>query len=129
MNLAKFAVRAIKEWNPLGPEAILRRERNKAFRKAHRKAKRGETLSEDEYELLQTTKEAPVAIDLGTRTSTNTVVGTPILAGIYVNLVEMLPYPQLVAALTTPEAVVVAASVFAWIVARFSKTPTNPGKL
>lgn len=53
MNVAKFAVRAIKEWNPLGPEAYERRDRNKAYRQARRKAKRGETLTTDEYELLQ----------------------------------------------------------------------------
>ena len=42
MNVAKFAVRAIKEWNPFGAEAITRRDENKAFRQARRKAKRGD---------------------------------------------------------------------------------------
>lgn len=129
MNVAKFAVRAIKEWNPFGPEAYERRDRNKAYRKARKKAKRGETLTEAEYEILQTVKETPLAIETGLRTSTNTVVGSPILGVVYVNLVQMLPYPELVAALTTPEAVVLTTAAFAWLVARFSKTPDVPGKL
>lgn len=74
-------------------------------------------------------EENSMALDLGTRTSTNTVVAAPILGTVYVNLIEMLPYPDLVAALTTPEMVVLATALFAWIVARFSKTPTDPGKL
>lgn len=61
MNLGKFAgsaaVAAIKEWNPLSPEGYERRDRNRAYRKARRKAKRGETLTEDQYEILRTTKE------------------------------------------------------------------------
>jgi hypothetical protein len=71
-------------------------------------------------------KGLPMAIDLGTRTSTNTVVGSPILGVVYVNLVQMLPYPELVAALTTPEAVVLTTAGFAWLVARFSKTYEQP---
>jgi hypothetical protein len=43
-----------------------------------------------------------MAIDIGTRTSTNAAVGGGTLGLVYVNLVEMLPYPHLVAALTTP---------------------------
>lgn len=70
-----------------------------------------------------------MALDLGTRTSTNTVVGSPILGVVYVNLVQMLPYPELVAALTTPEAVVLATAFFAWAVARVSKTPDAPKAL
>lgn len=70
-----------------------------------------------------------MALDLGTRTSTNTVVASPILGTIYVNLVQMLPYPELVAALTTPEAVVLATAFFAWAVARVSKTPDAPKAL
>ncbi len=70
-----------------------------------------------------------MALDLGTRTSTNTVVGAPILGTVYVNLVQMLPYEQLVAALTTPEAVVLATAAFAWLVARFTRTPKDPGVL
>lgn len=61
MNLGRFAgsaaVAAIKEWNPLGPEAYARRDRNKAYRKARRKQKRGEALTEDESRVLSQTQE------------------------------------------------------------------------
>ncbi len=67
-----------------------------------------------------------MALDLGTRTSTNTVIGAPILGTVYVNLVQMLPYESLVAALTTPEAVVLVTSLLAWAVARVSKTYQAP---
>jgi hypothetical protein len=70
-----------------------------------------------------------MAINTGLRTSTNTAVGAPILGTIYVNLVQLLPYDNLVAALTTPETVVLVTSLLAWGVARWSKTPTEPGKL
>ena len=129
MNVAKFAVRAIKEWNPFGAEAITRRDENKAFRQARRKAKRGEVLTEQEYELLQLHKEKPMAIDTGLRTSTNTVVGTSLLGSVAVQLLQLLPYPALVAALTTPEAVILWGSAIAWVVARFSRTPAEPGKI
>lgn len=68
-------------------------------------------------------------INLGTRTSTNALVGGGILSTIYVQAVGLLPWPELVAALTTPEAIALAATAFAWLVARFSKTPAQPGKL
>ena len=74
-------------------------------------------------------EEGGVAVETGYRTSTNTVVASPILGTIYVNLVQMLPYEKLVAALTTPEAVVLATALFAWLVARFSRTPAQPGAL
>jgi hypothetical protein len=70
-----------------------------------------------------------MAIDTGLRTSTNTAVGAPILGTIYVNLVQLLPYENLVAALTTPESVVLVTSLLAWGVARWSRTPIEPGKL
>ncbi len=73
--------------------------------------------------------EDDMALDLGTRTSTNTVVGTSIFGSIAVQLIQLLPYPELVAALTTPEAVILWGSIIAWTVARFSKTPAEPGKL
>jgi hypothetical protein len=74
-------------------------------------------------------KGLPMAIDIGTRTSTNAAVGGGTLGLVYVNLVQMLPYPELVAAMTTPEMVVLASVLLAGVVARFSKTPTEPGKL
>lgn len=52
MNLGKFAAQAIKEWNPLGPEAYARRDRNKAYRKARRKTRRGETLTTEEQAIM-----------------------------------------------------------------------------
>ena len=70
-----------------------------------------------------------IAIDLGTRTSTNAVVGGGVLGVVYVNLVEILPWPHVVAALTTPEMVSLVSVLLAGIVARFSKTPDAPGKL
>jgi hypothetical protein len=74
-------------------------------------------------------EEGGMALDLGTRTSTNTVVGTSLVGSIAVQLIQLLPYPELVAALTTPEAVILWGSVIAWVVARFSKTPAVPGKI
>lgn len=71
----------------------------------------------------------PMALDFGTRTSTNTVVGAGIIGTVYVQLVGILPFPDLVAALTTPQMIVVVTSVIAWAVARISKTPANPGTL
>ena len=70
-----------------------------------------------------------MALDLGTRTSTNTVVGTPIVASIILKLCELLPWPSVVALMHTPEAAIIVSSVVAWVVARFSKTPAVPGKL
>ena len=57
MNLGKFAVQAIKEWNPLSPEAYERRDRHKAYRKARKKQKRGEPLTEQDRQILNQTQE------------------------------------------------------------------------
>ena len=70
-----------------------------------------------------------MALETGLRTSTNTVVGTGLFGSFAVQLIKLLPYPELVAALTTPEAVILWGSAIAWGVARLSKTPTDPGKL
>ncbi len=70
-----------------------------------------------------------MALDTGLRTSTNTAVGTSLFGSIAVQLIQLLPYPELVAALTTPEAVILWGSIIAWIVARISRTPVEPGKL
>jgi hypothetical protein len=78
---------------------------------------------------IKARKERKLAINIGTRTSTNAVVGGGILGVVYVNLVEILPWPGLVAALTTPEMVSLVSVLLAGLVARFSKTPRNPGKL
>lgn len=68
-------------------------------------------------------------LDLGTRTSTNTLVGGGIVSSVLVQLIGLLPFPGLVAALTTPEMTVLLASVVAWFVARISKTPDAPKML
>lgn len=52
MGLGGIAVDAIKAWNPLSPEAYARRDRNKAYRKARRKKRRGETLTTEEQALM-----------------------------------------------------------------------------
>lgn len=71
MNLGKFAVQAIKAWDPLSPEAYARRDRNKAYRKARRKQKRGETLTEQEAQILNQPQEGNMA---GYKTYTGIVV-------------------------------------------------------
>jgi len=57
VNLGKLAVDAIKAWDPLSPEGYARRDRNKAYRKARRKEKRGEPLDEKESQILNQTVE------------------------------------------------------------------------
>ncbi len=74
-------------------------------------------------------EEDSMALDLGTRTSTNAAAGAGFLGTAYVQLAGLLPYPDLVAALTTPQMVVVVTTVIAWVVARFTRTPANPGPL
>jgi len=74
-------------------------------------------------------KEIKMQLDLGTRTSTNTLVGGGIVSSVLVQLIGLLPFPGLVAALTTPEMTVLLASVVAWFVARISKTPDAPKML
>lgn len=68
-------------------------------------------------------------LNIGTRTSTNALIGGGLGAQIYVQLIDMLPWPALAAALTTPEAIALAATAFAWAVARVSRTPQKPGAL
>jgi hypothetical protein len=99
----------------------------KLNRKANKKAKR--VALDEVAEDFNQQEDLPMAIDLGTRTSTNAVVGGGILGVVYVNLVEILPWPTVVAALTTPEMVSLVSVLLAGIVARFSKTPAVPGKL
>lgn len=74
-------------------------------------------------------EEGGMALDTGLRTSTNAGVGAGFLGTVYVQLVGILPYPDLVAALTTPQMVVVVTTLLAWAVARISRTPNAPGKL
>jgi len=74
-------------------------------------------------------KEFAMELDLGTRTSTNTVVGTSLLGSVYVQLIGLLPWPNVAAALSTPEMVILVGSAIAWVIARISKTPAVPGKI
>lgn len=98
----------------------------KPFRRwrARRQAKRLEQTSELlEYEVREG---IGMKIDIGTRTSTNALVGGGLGAQIYVQLVGLLPWPEVAELLTTPEAIAFAATLFAWAVARVSRTPTEP---
>lgn len=66
---------------------------------------------------------------ISARTSTKSLVGGTFLAQVYVQIVGLLPYPDLVAALTTPEMVALVAVGLAALVARFSKSPISPGRI
>jgi hypothetical protein len=75
-------------------------------------------------------KERKLAIDLGTRTSTNALVGGGLFAQIYVQLVQLIPGESAAEVLLLqPESIAFAAVLFAAAVARVSKTPEQPGKL
>lgn len=56
MSAGKFvgeaAVAAIRSWNPFSPESYERRDRNKAYRKARRKQRRGESLTPEEQAIM-----------------------------------------------------------------------------
>lgn len=71
-----------------------------------------------------------MAIDLGTRTSTNAMVGGGILAQVYVQAVSLIPGEgALETLLLQPESIAFFAVVLAAVIARVSKTPATPGKL
>lgn len=73
-------------------------------------------------------EEGSMKIDVGTRTSTNALVGGGIFSQIYVQLVSLIPGENAIEQLLlTPEAVAFAAVLFATLVARISKTPQTPG--
>src|SRR5690606_30815942 len=93
-------------------------------RRAAKRTAKEQTSEGIEYEV---TEDRGMKIDIGTRTSTNALVGGGILSTIYVQLIGLLPFPGLVAALTTPEAIALAASGCAWVEARFSTSAPNPG--
>lgn len=68
-----------------------------------------------------------MAIDLGTRTSTNAMVGGGILAQVYVQVVSMIPGEgALEALLLKPESIAFFAVLLAAVIARFSRTPAQP---
>lgn len=58
------------------------------------------------------------------RTSTKSLVGGTLLAQVYVQLVGLLPYPDLVHALTTPEMISLVSVGLTALVARFTKSPS-----
>jgi hypothetical protein len=141
MSAGKFVgeavTAAVLNLNPFGPEGIQRRARNKAFRKAWRKKRRGEVLSPDE-ELLMAEQTSTVTLPGGAviqrtepaiplRTSTKSLVGGTFLAQIYVQLVGLIPHDGIVMALTTPEMTALVAVGLAALVARFTKSPSQPG--
>ena len=108
----------------------------KARRKARRKARKGETLTPEE-EALMADQTVTVKLADGTeiqrveptiplRTSTKTLLGGTFLAQIYVQLVGLIPSPELVAALTTPEMIALVSVLLAGLIARFTKSPIAP---
>jgi hypothetical protein len=71
-------------------------------------------------------REEPI---IDARTSAKSLVGGTFLAQVYVQLVGLLPYDGLVAALTTPEMIALVSVGLAALVARFTKSPLVPGKV
>lgn len=148
MNVAKFAVRAIKEWNPLGAEAIVRRDTNKRFRKAWRKKRRGEALTPEEEQIVaqetvrvilpdgtETTRVEPT---IKARTSTKLGVGS--VATIGLGLLSLIPFYDEANALIVQACqsesgplVFLGGMAFMaaqnYITARKTKSPIVPGKL
>lgn len=125
MNAAKFvgeaAVAAVLRWNPFGPEAYERRDRNKAYRKARRKVRRGEALTEDEYEILNTAREGSMAaVNTGLRSSSNMVIAGGV-TNIIIEVVQMF-WPEFV---LSPEMRVNLTLFIAWLASRFTKTPAD----
>lgn len=60
--VGEAVVAAVLKLNPFGPEGYARRDRNKAYRKARRKQKRGEPLTADELKTLDTTQEVDMNV-------------------------------------------------------------------
>ena len=145
--IGEAAVGAALSWNPFGPEAYARRDRNKAYRKARRKAKRGEILTPEEQAIMaentvkmiidgQEIERAEPTLKLRTSTKVGGVNVVAILgaAGL------MFPFWQdinsaIVAACESgnaPAAVLggmAIAGVYSTITARLTKSPAKPGAL
>lgn len=139
---AKFSVNAIKEWNPFGPAAIVRRHENKAFRKAFRKARKCKPLTPEE-ERLMSHNSVKVTLPDGTTynrvepvipvtTSTKVAVGTGVVAAF--PAVELLEWVQsiefsttwLEAATNSPYFIYYGGLLIAWAIAKISKSPFRP---
>ena len=138
MSAGKFvgeaAVSAIKEWNPFGPDGLVRRASNKDFRKAFRKYRKGEPLTPQEEMILaekivlttptgETIEHSPPIIPARTSTKvgvTGVVAGIPIIQ--WIQSIEF-PWPWLESMTNSDMFVQVATLALAYIVARISKSP------
>ena len=141
MNLGKFfgsaAVSAIKEWNPLGPDGVVRRATNKDFRKAFRKYRRGETLTPQEEQVLAekivlttptggTIEHTPPTIPL--RTATKATLGSAVIAYPGYEIVQAivameLPWPWLEDFTNSGAFIWLCATIIPLAIARFTKSP------
>ncbi len=148
MSIAKFAVRAIKEWNPLSPESYARRDRNKTYRKARRKKRRGEILTPEE-EMIMAEQTVKVILPDGTETTrtepmimrrTSTKVAGVNVVALLGAAGLMIPYYDEINALITsacqsengPLAVLAGMALaggYSFLTARLTKSPIVPGKL
>lgn len=70
-----------------------------------------------------------MALNLGTRTSTNTLVGSLVGSPILYQILETVTagWPALHDLIATPQFAGFLTAAVAWLVARLSKTPENPG--
>lgn len=141
MSLGKLAVDAIKAWDPFAPENVGRRKTRKAARKILRKINRGKPLTADE-EKFMAENVATVTLPDGTvipraepslpgRTSTKVAVGgfgvlLPVIQGI--QEIEF-PWPWLENFTNSDLFVQIVTLAGAWLIARMSRSPANPGKL
>lgn len=130
------AVAAIKEWNPLGPEALVRRDKNKRFRKAFRKARKGKELTPEEQQIMAEqrltlpsgetiTRTEPL---IQARTSTKALVGSSVLAFPGYQIVQviqdaMLPWAWLEEFTNSAAFVWLCATIIPIVIARFTKSP------
>jgi hypothetical protein len=94
-------------------------------------AMKGETLrlgvlDENGNVVRELNRDEPI---IDARTSVKSLVGGTFLAQVYVQLVGLLPYDGLVAALTTPEMIALVSVGLTALVARFTKSPLEPGKV
>lgn len=123
MNWGALLVQIVREWAPFSQE---KRAARKARRIA-RKSPRVRQHDELEGEFLPNGEDRRMAIDLGTRTSTNAFVGGTFLTQLYVQLVALIPgMGDIEAFLLQPESIAFAGVLIAAIIARFSKTPVEP---
>lgn len=141
MSAGKFvgeaAVAAIKEWNPFGPDGLIRRASNKDFRKAFRKYRKGQPLTPQEEQILaekivlttptgETIEHTPPTIPL--RTATKATVGTAVLGYPLIDIVQaiqgaQIPIEWLEAFTNGPVFEWLCYSIVPIVIARISKSP------